>query len=595
MGPFRVEQAPLDLGAVASLGEIEDLKRVPAPRPTEEAVDGPGTAPGIVPPPAPPVLPGGPTERAPGAPSESPLGPPTDPAPATPTDPAPGAPAHLQEGGGGAGGGQDAPGTGAPPPVVAQVLPAGPRITTRILDLAGALRIAFANNRDYQAQREALYLTALSLTLARYDFAPRFFGVVTGDWNHDASGSESGSIDSSFGFDLLLVNGARLSISLFNNLFQFFTGDRREVARTIVSGTLTQPLLRGFGSEIVREPLTQAERDVTYEIRAFERFGRTFAVAVTSEYYRVLQERDRVTNAYLNWQSLVNNHDRARALANAERLPRYEVDQARQEELLAEDNWNTAVEQYESALDRFKITLGISINEGIALSQGELERLSSEPVEALAVTLEAAIQNGLVARLDLVTARNQVDDAERQIRVAADALRAQLDLRTEAALESEGVDDQKPFKFNTADFVYGFGFDLDLPLDRKRERNAYVASVIALERDRRDLSRLEDEIRLTVRDSYRRLEREIVSHAIQRVGLALAEQRVDSTTELRQAGRATTRDVLESQSALNSARNALTSSLINYAIARLEFLRDTEMLRVTASGQVSAVSIGDTL
>ncbi|HVR73842.1 MAG TPA: hypothetical protein VMT52_05895, partial [Planctomycetota bacterium] len=72
MGPFRVEQTPLALAAVGSVGEVEDLKRVPAPRPTEEAVDDPGTAPGTGPPPAPPALPAGaPAVRAPGDPSES--------------------------------------------------------------------------------------------------------------------------------------------------------------------------------------------------------------------------------------------------------------------------------------------------------------------------------------------------------------------------------------------------------------------------------------------------------------------------------------------------------------------------------------------
>ena len=49
-----------------------------------------------------------------------------------------------------------------------------------------------------------------------------------------------------------------------------------------------------------------------------------------------------------------------------------------------------------------------------------------------------------------------------------------------------------------------------------------VAALIEQERTKRDLSLAEDNIRLTVRDSYRRLEREIVSVKIQKDSLALA-------------------------------------------------------------------------
>ena len=121
-----------------------------------------------------------------------------------------------------------------------------------------------------------------------------------------------------------------------------------------------------------------------------------------------------------------------------------------------------------------------------------------------------------------------------------------------------------------------------------------MAALIEQERTKRDLSLAEDNIRLTVRDSYRRLEREIVSVKIQKDSLALAEQRVDSTSALLQAGRAQTRDVLDSQTALITARNALTAAFINYFIAKLDFLSETEALRADDEGQVQEIPIGVT-
>ena len=40
-----------------------------------------------------------------------------------------------------------------------------------ILNLAQAVAIATAHNRDYQSQKEALYLSALGLTLERHKYA----------------------------------------------------------------------------------------------------------------------------------------------------------------------------------------------------------------------------------------------------------------------------------------------------------------------------------------------------------------------------------------------------------------------------------------
>jgi outer membrane protein TolC len=594
-GPFQIAQAPLPLDAAGVAGEADDLTKTPPPVPLIAPIapvpeDGPapvGEPDKAEPPsrPEPAPEPPAPLRPEPQAgleprPKEEPRPPPASEG-AAPSPPGAAAP--------------PAGPAGAPPAPGVAIVREGvaiPKVPARVLTLADALRLALANNRDYQSQKEEIYLTALDLTFAQYQFAPRFFGVVTGDWSHDASG-ESGSIVSDFGLNLILVNGTRLSISLLNNFFQFFTGDRREVAETIVSGAVTQPLLRGFGTEIVREPLTQAERNLTYEIRSFERFRQTFSVDVISEFYRLLQERDRVANEYANWQSLVQSRDRVENLANAQVLPRFEVDQARQQELEAQDQWVSAVESYESALDRFKITLAVPIDEEIALDQAELEKLAAEPVDRLSLTVEAAIGLAMDLRYDLMTERDRVEDSQRRIEVVADQLEAQLDLRADAALVSGTGGDQKPLDFNTTNLAYGVGFDLDLPLDRKAERNAYAATLIAHERSRRDLTLLEDTIQLTVREAYRQVEREIVSYQILRASLALAEERVASTSLLLQAGRAETRDLLDSQFALNRARNSLTASLINYAIARLELFRDTGALRVSDTGQIASRLTGD--
>jgi outer membrane protein TolC len=139
--------------------------------------------------------------------------------------------------------------------------------------------------------------------------------------------------------------------------------------------------------------------------------------------------------------------------------------------------------------------------------------------------------------------------------------------------------------------VYSIGLDIDLPVDRLEERNALRQTQIERERAARDLSLLRDQVVLAVREAYRGLEQARQSYEIQQRSVALAQRRVESTQLLLQAGRASQRDVLESQSALVQAQNSLTRALVDHTVAGLQFQRDVGTLRVDREGQIHGWSL----
>jgi len=375
----------------------------------------------------------------------------------------------------------------------------------------------------------------------------------------------------------------------------------------------------------VTEPLTQAERDVVYSLCTFARFKRTLAVRVASEYLSVLQQLDQIQNAEDNYRRLIVSTRRARRLADAGRLPQIQVDQARQDELRARDRWITAQQTYAHRRDSFKITLGLPADANIDLDRGELKQLAESasmgrgasatthpataasapatapsadaPVELaqpsregggrLEIAPEKAISIALGNRLDLRTAMGRVYDAQRQVVVAADALRAELTLTGTAeaggrrGISSAGSPDAQ---LRPEKGLYTAGLLLDLPLERTAERNAYRDSFIVLERATRDIQELEDQIKLQVRDALRNLLQTRESYMIQTQAVALAGRRVESTELFLEAGRAQIRDVLEAQEALVSARNALTAAIVNYRVAELELQRDMDVLEVNEKG-----------
>jgi outer membrane protein TolC len=345
---------------------------------------------------------------------------------------------------------------------------------------------------------------------------------------------------------------------------------------------VTQPLLRGSGRQIIQENLTQAERNALYQIRSFNRYRQTFVVSTVSAYYRVLQRRDVVTNAKNNYDSRVESRERLEMEAEAGRKPPFEVDQARQSELSARDSYVRAQQSYEQELDEFKIILALPTRTEVELDQNELKALEDIGVVRPEYDLDAAIETALAQRLDLANNADAVDDAERKVVVAADNLGVELNLIGSAGVGSTPETDFKRLQFHRG--TYGLGLEADLPLDRKAERNAYREALITMEQRQREYQNAVDEVELDVRQAYRQLREAAERYETQRSSLQLGETRVESTTFLLQAGRVTTRDLLDSQDALLEAQNSATAALVDHAIAKLSFFRDIGVLQVRPDG-----------
>ena len=501
------------------------------------------------------------------------------------------------------------------------------------LTLIEALQVGARNNREYQTRKENVFVEALNLDFERYRFDFRFFGLVNADITTDLRGEDTTgvAVSPSIGFNKLFRTGAFITSRIGIDLARLLTGNGGSAMGIFADASVTVPLLRGAGVEVVTEPLQQAERNVIYAIWDFENYKRSFAVQVASQYLLVLQTLDAVENAEANYRRLIGSTRRARRLADAGRLPEIQVDQSIQQELRARDRWITARENLNRRLDSFKLLLGLPPDAYIVLSRDELSKLQpiaervlasvQLPVELqdtisdtrpatdpeleqppeeiqlveptfgpggpLELPAERAVALALQHRLDLLTAHGRVFDAQRRIVVAADALGADLDLVGSASLGgrrgalSGGLDDAQ---LRLDEGVYSGGLRLDLPLDRVGERNAYRISLINLERAVRTAQNTEDQVKLEVLNSLRDLLEAGESLKIQARAVEVAQRRVNSVSLFLEAGRAQIRDLLEAEEALVTAQNALTQALVDYRITELELQRNLGVLEVDERG-----------
>jgi len=452
------------------------------------------------------------------------------------------------------------------------------------LSLVQCLEIAAEDSARFQDEREALFLEALNLTLDRWRFGwqPTLDGggALTGVGDDTLATSVDGNLQ----LQKLFGSGARVVADIGASLFRVLsTGDGFDV----VSGlglSITQPILRGFGSEITLEPLTQAERDLVYRARTYERFRREFSVDVARQLYGLLEAYDGVGNEERNLENLILLRRRNERLAEAGQGSDIQADQARQDELRSQDRLVALRGDLEQRLDLFKLELGLPIDCEVLLDRGEFDRLTDEAVlldTVMALDVERVVRFAWGQRLDIQTSAQSVEDAERAVRIAADALRAGLDVSARGdSVSVEG----RPDAHLSDEIVWSLGLNFDLPIDRLPERNAYRSAIVRYEAERRGHERFLDRVSADVRDAIRQARNARATYRIQVRAVQLAERRVKSSAMNLEAGRAETRDLLESQDALLEAQNALTAALIDFNLAKYDLSLQLEVLRIDSSG-----------
>jgi outer membrane protein TolC len=443
------------------------------------------------------------------------------------------------------------------------------------------LSIAAGNSRSFQNEKESLYLAALDLSLERW----RLSWLVSADGaaNMDGTGNDSneasGSLD--LGLTRVLGSGARVVTSIGSSLLRFVsTGDGWSLSNDL-SLSITQPLLRGAGRRVTLEPLTQAERNLVYQVRSFERFRRQYAVDVAGRLYSLLQTINELENQESNYANLVALRRRNEAMAASGRLSRIEADQALQDELRSENQLIVQRARLERSRDDLMLFLGLPIDTHFSLDRTEFELLSGDDDLLAVMDLDRAVDLALEQRLDFQTSLDQLEDSLRAALLAEDALLAGLDL--EASISAPSANDTA-LKYDWRTTGWSLGFSFDLPWDQIPERNALRSAQISLDSRRRSVEAEADGIVVDVRDALRQTRNAHKTWKLQEGAVVLAMRRVQSSRLNLDHGKASTRDVLDAEEDLRQARNSRVAALVDYSLSRLGLYLDLEALRVDEEG-----------
>ena len=449
------------------------------------------------------------------------------------------------------------------------------------LSLDDALRVGAKNNRQFRKHKETVFVRALALDTEEYAFSTTFSGMILGALSGDpeivkesaSAGGDPNLVKRKFEQGAVMTGNAAVDIAkmIRDDWHSFaWTGDI----------TMSIPLMRGAARHIVPEPLTQAERNLVYSIWTFERYRQTFALSLAKAYFDVLKYYQNHLNSGDNVKRLEQNYSRAAMMFEAGRMDRIQTDQAKTDLLNARQTMITTMQSYQDALDSFKMTLGIPPETPIELCAEEL-RLLEQRMEALAGKTEDALvdypieSEALAAavrnRRDLAVVRGGTEDTVRQVKIKADALRA--DLTVEGGAVYNGGrhyhdPDVRESVHDSTDTSAKIKFSM--PWDRRRERNQYRQALVARDQALRDYTESEDKVKNEVRAGYRNLVAKRVLYGNKVESYRTACMRVEANDLFMQSGRSSMRDILEAESALLTARNALCSAVIDWWTSDLE-------------------------
>jgi outer membrane protein TolC len=479
-----------------------------------------------------------------------------------------------------------APGSTAPADVLARLESyALQPETAKALDLEGAFRTAQRQGREYRSAEEEYLLAAIRLLIEQHRWGPRLFDDIranvsgTGD-NGDYSSALS--VINELRATQRLPYGGEVEARLITQAAQQLTsvvGEQYEQNTQLVFGA-NVPLLRGAGT-VAREDIIQAERDLIYASRGFEDFRRSHLVDIARDYFALVAQASFIKNQEKRLESVIALQSRTTALVEAGRDSPFRARNVEQNVLTSRNSLIAARENYILSLDRFKVRLGMPVEEEIRIEPVGLELPDPD------ISVVEAARLALLYRLDYQNRRDQTDDARRRLDNARNDLLPDLNLTAGTTLNTDKDRRRGKFDFDLKDTDYNAGILLSLPLDRQIERLNLRSAMIALQRQARETEEFRDTIILNSRRAVREIDRARNALVLLQKAVEINELR-NEELELK-ADETDPQEKLDAENELLQSRNDYENALRDLRVAILEYLLQTGQLRVAPGGEFKAL------
>ncbi len=320
-----------------------------------------------------------------------------------------------------------------------------------MLNLRSAVQIALKNSRDFQTEREDIYLSALDVTFERFRFDAQFSLGSTGTYTTKGSiqagktAPRQASVVTDGSVRWLSAGGGELLAGLANTLVWEFNGSAVHSSSSLLNFSLIQPLLRLGGRARVLESLTQSERSLLANVRQMEQFQHGYYIRITAGrnagegpsrsgsvgatglgliagtpsgtigapradgLMGLLEEQQRITNLEGNVARLRESLDQLEAAFDAGRIPsRLQVDQARQALYSGQSSMLSTLAAYQTRLDNYKLELGLPPGLPVLVKDPMLDSLALTDKATTAISRTLSDELEVIRNRDVIKGKDQL-------------------------------------------------------------------------------------------------------------------------------------------------------------------------------------------
>jgi len=432
-----------------------------------------------------------------------------------------------------------------------------------VLSLDDAIKLALKQNVNLESARDRVSSANIALETAKSEFKIKI--------RPELSGLFQEAEDLRQNYALRISKKNHIGGELSWQAKTWIDDSLENQYQTDLTIAYTQPLLRRWGKLLTTEELVSAEQRTVSQYRSLLLAQQQLMVNVATAYYGILRDQMLVE---VNGRAL----ERAKTLLQAAEAKlkvgmasKMDVFRAELQVLTAENGVVDARESLESTKRRFNLLLGADLATEFVLS-------TTLEYNSISVDQDQLIQQALENRLEIQEAYENLNDAERRVKIARQNLYPPLDVSVQYTLSGEGN------AFNESlgmeDSRWGIGINSSFNLDFTRDRAAYQQAQLAYNGSIRSLQSVEQDVMLEVLQTVTSVKQAEARVYFQEQSVFQAEKQLELAELRYKKGLSDNLDVIDAEESLIKAKTSYYSTIVQHLIAGMKLKQVTGTLEV---------------
>lgn len=341
---------------------------------------------------------------------------------------------------------------------------------------------------------------------------------------------------------------------------------------THLRSSITQPLLRGFGSDFTLAGLHAAQYSRRTATRALYTTKARLVLETIEGMYEIVKQKALVELDRESLKRIEKFYNTTKRKADMGLSDSFDLFRTETEKKQAQDSLSNSLESLQTAEDHLRDVLALSPEQ---LFEVKLP-LEYQPTE---LDEQEATNTALKNRIELEQVKDELQESQRLEKLACKGMKPELNLVVDYSNFANDEIFTRAWSWSAKrESRWGIGFTTSTNPFSRKEELAYAQSQLATDESSRRLLQVEDNITLDVKQSIRKLRRYNEKIELQKGQIKNAEKAVLLAQLKFEHGQANNFDLIQSEKNLRQALRSAMIAIIDYKMGEYQLMASMGML-----------------